>query len=366
MFGQIKKFTLQMIAGANIATIVLMLLVGNVDKLNPVSHPLLSCLGLVFPALLLINMGFLVFFVFFKWKYILVPLAGFLVCYPAVRKYWPLNIGSDIPAGSVKVLSYNVFNFDRGDTPDGEPNPALEYIVGSDADIVCLQEARLDAEVMAAVKHTYKYIDTVCNKPSGSCLMLLSKYPVLSKERIDYASVTNLSAAFKVLIGQDTVTVINNHFEKTGLSNADRAGFREMVKGHTGKDSMRVESERLLVKLSEAARRRAPQADAVARYIRNNAGRSVILCGDFNDNPLSYTHHVLEKELTDCYISTGNGPGISYHRNAIFVRIDNIMCSSDWLPYGCKVDGSIDSSDHYPIYCWLKKHDKHRDNLKNE
>lgn len=346
-----------MTAGANIATIVIMLLVGNVDKLDPAAHPLLANLGLGFPLLLFINVCFLLFFIFFKRLYVIVPLAGFIVCYPAVRRYWPLNISKETPSGSVKVLSYNVFSFNRGDAPDGEPNPILEYIVGSDADIVCLQEAPLNAEVLSALKDTYKYIDTARCMPQGDCIMLLSKYRILSKERIEYSSRNNLSAAFKVLIGKDTVTVINNHFETSGLSQSDRRDFKEMVKGHTGKDSMRVESRRLLVKLGESSRIRAPQAEAVARYVRQTGG-SIILCGDFNDNPISYTHHVLEQELTDCYIATGNGPGISYHHNAIFVRIDNIMCSADWQPYNCKVDNSISASDHYPVFCWLKKQDK--------
>lgn len=354
MAGQVKKFTLQMIVGANIATIILMLLVGNVDKLSPVDHPLLSNFGLAFPALLFANVCFLLFFAFFKWKYILVPFLGFIVCYPSIRIYCPLNVGRDVPAGSIKVLTYNVLNFNRGDAADDEPNPVLEYIVGSDADIVCLQEAWLNAEALAAVKGAYEYVDTACNKATGTCLTLLSRYRILSKTRISYASRANQSVAFKVLVGNDTVTVINNHLEASGLSQSDRKGFRDMVKGESGRDSMRVESKRLLVKLGESARIRAPQAEAVARFVRDSC-KSVVLCGDFNDNPLSYTHHVLGRELADCFVEAGNGFGVSYHYNAIFVRIDNIMCSSDWVPYNCKVDKSIASSDHYPVFCWLKR-----------
>lgn len=354
MAGLIKKFTLQMIAGANIASIVIMLLVGNAGRLSPVEHPLLSSFSLAFPALLLINVCFLVFFAFFKRKYLVVPILGFIVCYPSIRRYCPLNISKEVPAGSIKVLTYNVFNFNKGGTSENGHFPALEYILGSDADIVCLQEAWLDAEKLASLKDTYKYIDTVCDKATGESLALLSKFRILSKTRVSYPSRANMSAAFKVLIDKDMVTVINNHFETSGLSLADRKGFKNMVKGKTGRDSMRMESKRLLVKLGESGRIRAPQAEAVARFVRDSC-KSVILCGDFNDSPLSYTHHVLERKLTDCYIETGNGPGISYHYNAIFVRIDNLMCSSDWQPYKCKVDNSVDASDHYPVLCWLKK-----------
>ena len=98
---------------------------------------------------------------------------------------------------------------------------------------------------------------------------------------------------------------------------------------------------------------RAPQVDAVAKYI-DNTPYPVVLCGDFNDNPLSYSRKTLAEKLTDCYVSSGFGPGISYNRHGMFVRIDNIMCSDKWKAYGCKVDKSIHYSDHYPIYCWLK------------
>ena len=114
----------------------------------------------------------------------------------------------------------------------------------------------------------------------------------------------------------------------------------------------------LVVKLGEATRKRALQAEAVADYIRQHRDMSIILCGDFNDGPISYTHRTIAKGLTDCYVASGNGPGISYHHAGFFVRIDNMMCSDDWEPYECKIDRKISSSDHYPIVCYLKKRDK--------
>ena len=53
--------------------------------------------------------------------------------------------------------------------------------------------------------------------------------------------------------------------------------------------------------------------------------------------------------------TTANGPGISYHYNRIYVRIDNVMCSNDWHPYNFTVDRSINVSDHYPLWGFVKK-----------
>ena len=150
--------------------------------------------------------------------------------------------------------------------------------------------------------------------------------------------------------------VVNNHFESNGLSNDDKAGFKSLVKGHMRTNKAKSESVHLLRKLGKVSMRRAPQADMVARYVKQYLDKKVpvILCGDFNDNPLSYTHRVIDKELIDCFVASGNGPGISYHRSGMYFRIDHIFCSDDFEPYDAHVDNSVTTSDHYPIYCWLK------------
>lgn len=354
MIRKIRDITLQLLAGANVATVAGMLLVGYSDRINPVEHSFWANVGLAFPVFLAVNLGFLVFFLFVRKKYALVSFLGLLACYQPIRNYCPLNVPRDVPPGALKVLSYNVHNFAADNAPEDTPNPILDYVINSDADIVCLQEATLNRAILEAVKGVYDHCDSVFHPSRGDCLVLMSKYPIVAKDRIEYKSKGNLSAAFKVKIGRDTVTVVNNHFETTGLSKADRAGFKQMMKGNSGKDTIKAESRRLAIKLGESVRIRAPQVDAVAGYVKDCRG-PVILCGDFNDSPISYARHTLADVLVDCYVATGNGPGISYHHNAFFVRIDNIMCSRHWHPYRCKVDSSIGYSDHYPIYCWLKR-----------
>ena len=340
-------------AGACAANVVAMLLVGFSDRLEPAEHPILSSAGLTFPFFILLNLIFLTFFLFTKKTYALIPFAGFVACYFPIRTYSPINLPSTPPPGAVKVLSYNIYSFGGMDLADDTDNPITQYIIRSNADVVCLQEVLLNYAAATPLKDKYEHYDTAFACKGGECVAILSKYPILKKERIKYKSRGNLSVAFTLKMGTDTVVVINNHLETSGLSLADRAQFKSMVKGDTKTDTMRRTSRRLLAKLGDAASIRAPQAEAVAEYVAK-CSYPVILCGDFNDSPISYARRVIADGLTDCYVATGNGPGISYHKSAIFVRIDNIMCSRQWQPYGCKVDASIATSDHYPIYCWLK------------
>ena len=74
MFGSIRKFFLQLIAGANLATVFIMLFIGYSDRLDPVKHEVLANAGLVFPIFLLVNFCFLIFWLCFKKIGILIPL----------------------------------------------------------------------------------------------------------------------------------------------------------------------------------------------------------------------------------------------------------------------------------------------------
>ena len=364
MFQQIKKFTLQMMAGANIGTLLIMLLVGYSGRLNPVSHALLSNINFTFPVFLILNLAFLIFWVIFKPKYILLPVVGFILAYQPVRAYIPLNVPSQVPEGAIKILSYNVWCF--ADWKDqGRENPIIQYLASQKADIVCLQEASCTEKTQADLKRVmgeiYEYSDTSCIRKDEDILAIYSRFPIVHKEKIVYKSAGNHSAAFTLNVHGKKVVVLNNHLESMGLSFTDKENFKRMLKGEVGRDSAKYQSYRLIDKLSAAAKIRAPQAEAVRQFIKKHNYQSILCVGDFNDSPLSYTHGTIAEGLTDCYIASGNGPGISYHSSGFYVRIDNILCSDDWKPVRCTVDDKIAVSDHYPIYCWLKSEPEKRE-----
>ncbi len=357
----LKKILVPVLLGANIATIIAMMLVGYADRLSPIHFPRLTNIGLGFPVILSVNLGFLFLWTIFHTKKCWISFLGFLLVYPPLKTYLPLNLLSDVPPDAIKVLSYNVWSY-AGWNDHGRPNPILRYLAEQRADILCLQEAatnEVGAEKIDSVMNKiYPYSES-SNIPDGSDRMVVySRFPILQKKTIEYASAGNHSAAFYLKIGHDTVIVINNHLETTGLSQKDKDSFKSLVKGNVPGDSVEIVSEKLINKLAKASKIRALQAEAVARFIEQHRDKSMIVCGDFNDGPNSYTRHTIAKGLRDCYIETGNGPGISYHLGGFYVRIDHILCSDDWIPYGCRVDRSISTSDHYPIYCWMKRQPK--------
>lgn len=362
MIKGLKKFFFRMMAGANIATIILMLLVGNADLLSPVEHPVLANAGLVFPVFLLLNLLFLFFWLTFHWKGMFIPVIGYLLCFPSIRIYMPLNPQSEPPEDAIKVMTYNVCRFGKNASPD-EDNAILSYIRESQADIVCLQEAGstriTQDEVESRLKDLYQYCDTAVRYYSGNTMAVFSKYPIVGKEHIKFDSKWNLSAAFKLLIDGDTVIIVNNHLESNLLMNKEQEQFKELVKGQGNQQTRKETSHMLIDRLAEAVVIRQPEALAVAEYVRMHEGKSMLVCGDFNDNPLSFSRRTVADGLTDCFVTAGRGFGWSFNKSGMYVRIDNLFCTNDWEPFQCKTDSKIKASDHYPLICWLKKRPKH-------
>ena len=167
-----------------------------------------------------------------------------------------------------------------------------------------------------------------------------------------------LSVAYYLKTDKDTLLVINNHLEGTHLSDAERDNYKRMLRGKMERDTVKAESMFLIGKLGKNNARRAPQADAVHRYIEAHRHYPIIVCGDFNDTPISYTRHTIAQGLTDCFQETGRGLGLSYNQKGFYFRIDHILCSSDLQPYNCQIDDEMDASDHYPVICYLKMREK--------
>ncbi len=359
---KIARTFLRVVTLANIVVILASVICGYSDRIDPRAHGVMANFGLGFPVFLVLNMALLAFWLLFHRRKVWLPVVGILLCWSPIRLYFPINIPETPPQGAIKVLSFNVWMFNTSDLPAGEVNPIADYIANSGADIVCLQESSCDQAhrqgIDSLLASVYQYRDTVQKEGiGGDVLSLYTRFPILRRERIRYESNTNLSEAYILDVNGSRVLLVNNHFETSGLSPDDKANFREFVHGGMPADSTRKESATIFDKLAVAAAKRAPQADSVHEYIERCRRRkmSVIVCGDFNDSPISYTRRRVASGLTDCYVASGMGAGWSYHHDGIRVRIDNIFCSNEWLPYGAFVDKSIGWSDHYPIVCWLKR-----------
>lgn len=359
MIKQIKSFVVNLIAGANFATILLMVLAGYSDRLNPEQHPILSVLGMTFPVFLLVNLLFLFLWLTIKWKKAWIPIAGFAAAYVPITLFMPVNMRQEVPEGAIKLISYNVCTYGGNYKYENGFDTVFGYLERQKADIVCLQEDVDSWRRYVFIKYAkiYPYNDTTMlhnNAFTYNCVGIHTRFPIIRKERIWYPSNTNGSVAYYLNTGKDTLLVINNHLEGTHLSESERNNYKRMLRGKMERDTAKAESMFLIEKLGNNNAKRAVQADIVHRYIEEHRQYPTIVCGDFNDTPISYARRTIAQGLTDCFQTTGRGLGLSYNQKGFYFRIDHILCSPDLQPYNCQVDDEMDASDHYPIICHLK------------
>ncbi len=354
MIKGLKRTVQGFFVAINLIVVMAMIFCAFSYRLNSAEYPECSYWGMIFPVFLLLSFVFIVFWLVFKRRFMLISIIGMLICTDAIRTFCPVNLPSSAPEGAIKVLSYNVMSFPDKDKVEWEDNIVLDYVRRSNADIVCLQEAGgIPYDVLHQLcDSTYPYItvDTIIPKLH---LMFMSKYPIVSIERINYESCANGSIAYKIVKDEDTILVVNNHMESYKLAKKDKDDYETMIKNPEDEENeMRYDS--LVSKLKSANQIRAVQADSIAQFIAKSECKYVICAGDFNAPSLSYTHYRLTRLLNDAYTRSGCGLGFSYNQSGMFFRIDNILMSENMKAYGAKVDDYSKMSDHYPIYAWLE------------
>lgn len=354
----IGRFLGWILLGINVVIAGLLLLSAYSPYIQPQEHPLLSCTGLAFPIFWCANFLFLLFWLIVYRKYTLLPIIGIVGCWDATTTYCPINIFSeDKNKEAIKVLSFNTEAFSNRKAHTKEtPNPILSYLANSNADIICLQECvwgnklkRKDIDY-ALKEYRYKHHYSFAKDLNG--LGCYSRYPILSATPIKYKSKGNGSIAYRIKVNNDTLLIINNHLESFKIHDSDIEIYHNLL-DTPNNHQFTSGSKALLKKLMLPAATRAQQADSIACIIEKSSEQKIIVCGDFNDSPISYAHRVVGQYLQDAFAQSGNGLGISYHENRFYFRIDHIFLSKNMKSYECTVDRSVKASDHYPIWCYI-------------
>ena len=324
----------------------------------PVRWIIPAFLGLFFPALLVAQIGVTIFWLL-AWdkRRLLLVAAVWLISLPQLLVYFPISraeksLGTE--EESLRILSYNVCAFGFKPHTKTSPNATLQYIKSSGADIVCIQEAMLNQNPWAGVvsktlrsylDEDYPYINVIRVNRGGSTLALLSKYPIKEAKEIPLPSWVNGAVAYKVDIRGKETLIINVHLESFRLRRVDGEDYLRLAKDG---DAIRLK-DALRAKLSPTFRSHNIQANIIHDLLQSYGSGRVIVCGDFNDTPLSYARYKIGEGLEDAFVSKGNGLGISFHTRPFFVRIDHILFGPAFRALRCEVDKTASESDHYPI-----------------
>jgi endonuclease/exonuclease/phosphatase family metal-dependent hydrolase len=328
--------------------------------ISPAKIHLFTFLGFLFPALWIINLFLLIFHVIRGSKKLIIPLVVLALTWNQWNNVFQLS-GAKAPEEMnmpVKVMSFNVrmFDFYHWSGLKNTPQAIFDFIRKENPDILCIQEYYTSgrnenfspnhtrASFRALGYHHVEYrVDKGRN--AGYGIATLSKYPIINKGSLHFKESKNMAIFTDVNIKGKIIRVFNNHLESIGFKQHD----------YNLIDSLRFEMDEqqrqgikeIVSKMTRAFQQRSSQAETLSKHIRNSP-YPVIVCGDFNDAPISYVYRTMRGRLKDSFREAGAGLGGTYNGHLPSLRIDYVFHDQKFDSYNFK-RYNVDYSDHYPI-----------------
>lgn len=323
---------------------------------DPNTSELITTAGLFMPVILFVNLLIAVYWICIKKWWVVIPIATLLLNIGYLTSIFQISFSSpEVPAKAIplRVATYNVGNF-RSWAKQDTHHPVCYFLCDAGVDIVCFQEytdhSKLDADSLGKLLnlpyHAVKY--TSGSQNNGSAIF--SKYPITASGKLPFDSKINDAIWADIQVGNQTIRVIGCHLETTAFSSKRKELNKQDLTDAEPQQIVSIYSD-ITTALYENSCRRANQANLVRQLI-DSTSCPVIVCGDFNDPPSTYTYHRVKGDLEDSFRSRGKGYGYTFRGLHRLFRIDYILYS---LSFNCIAYNSKDQewSDHNPIICDL-------------
>jgi endonuclease/exonuclease/phosphatase family metal-dependent hydrolase len=333
------------------------------NYINPAHTWFFSFFGLAYPIILIINIFFVIIWFFSIKKFALISLLAILLGFSYIGRY--LQIRSvdtqNISDSSIKIMSYNVrlFNYYEWERNKGVRDSILKFINNESPGVICLQDFFTKNAQGLSEKYIrnslfrlpYCHIGYTYSIKSGSDfgLAIFSKYPIINKGRLRFTKSFNSCIYSDIVMNDDTLRVYNVHLQSIRLGKNNYGVIDSILKRNSNSlDDVKDIS----VRLRDAYVMRANQVEMLKKHIASSPYR-VIICGDFNDTPVSFTYQQLIGDRKDAYRESGGGPGNTYRGKLPSYRIDYIFYDKNFTSEYYKTS-RINLSDHFPVSSYLR------------
>lgn len=291
---------------------------------NPKQNMFLASVGLILPILLIINVCFIFYWVIRrKWWFIL-PIIALAANYGYISSVLQFKTNKVISNGySLKIMTLNARNF-VDDSQDDSADDIKNYIEEKNIQIVCFQEYR--DHVNGRPERISSFLSNILpyQAITGS-IAIFSKFPIVKKDYITFRNSNNCAQWIDIDAGKgNNLRILNVHMQTTGINSTLRQVSKMEQQGININNGQRAEM--VANRMEYEYVRRAEQANIISDIIKDTY-TPIILCGDFNDIPSSYTYYKLKGRLKDGFKTAGNGYMYTYRGAKGLMRIDYIMHS---------------------------------------
>lgn len=326
---------------------------GFSGRISPLDSGILPLLGLALPFLLLANLGV-------------------ALCWGLARKYWAfiplLAIGlnwnyltavfqfrsdaeKSLAEQYLTLATYNVHSFGYEITGYSCKEIA-RYMEEEEVDVLCFQEFSdnqyfpMDSIRKVLAHWPYAYIPKEEAEMDALPIALFSRYPLAGQRFITYPESANCSLLCDVIVGSDTVRVLNNHLQTTNISQKRSTWQRELATNNTRREAYAAKDA--AETLHKNFVKRTHQTYVIGEFAKNSP-YPVLVCGDLNSIPSSHTYYYLQQFLKDGFRTAGHGYMYTFRHARKLLRIDYIFHSPqlEGIRY---YSPDLDlSSDHNPV-----------------
>jgi endonuclease/exonuclease/phosphatase family metal-dependent hydrolase len=361
-----RRFTKRFFVFCNVAVAVVFLLGCYAAWFNPAHFWFVGFFTLASLYLLLVLIGFIVFWLFAKRKLMFISIIAIVLAWKPIGHILRLKPSKDFAlakqVNGIRVMTWNVEHFDilEHKTHPERKIEMLDIINKYEPDIACFQEMVGGDKDSTAINYlptmakqihfenyfyAYSKLDDFDGKHHFGNI-IFSKYPIIRKQILT-SDKRNYNSSFQyidILKNADTVRIFNLHLQSLKFSTDN---LRFIKDAETTAEIDIEQSKNIISKFKTGFIKRKDQSENVQRAI-SESPYPVIVCGDFNDVPNSYAYCTIGKGLKNAFTEKGSGIGRTFSGISPTLRIDNIFVDKRFeVEQYTRVAKKL--SDHFPV-----------------
>lgn len=334
----------------------------------------IAVFGMLYPYLLLGNLLFFIYYAFKKSKKAWFSLIIICLYFPRHWQQFQVIDHSEWKKEEkdVKVLSYNVRLFNKyGWKPDTDTKQKIfDFIAEEQADILLFQEFYHVSDhpdykaIEEVIEHSqaphyfFERFEPQIDKRFFG-LAIFSKHPIINSGIVVASHVKGKARATfaDIVIEKDTIRAYNLHLRSLRFQGPDY-NFLEDPNKLNSNDQV-IRSKEIIKKLRDAFKDRALESETIVKHIEA-CPYPIVLGGDFNDPPYTYSYYQFFPLLNDGFKESGSGFGFTYEGTGYLppYRIDYLMSSPDLKVKAFTTHSDIQLSDHIPLTMLLTRSKK--------
>ena len=301
--------------------------------MNPNVFWIISFFGWFFPVFVISLFAFSIFWFFYNKKYMWINLIFLILSSSYTSRFISIS-SSDSTGEEINIMSYNVRLFNKWNWLDIEnvDEEIMKFVDKERVDIFCIQEYYNPKKDL-----NFNFKHSTINREGSKenqHLAIYSNYEIVNDAiNNDIENMNNTCIFADIIIDTDTIRVYNIHLA-SNLFNPD--DIKSIVSTEIEKEKIKNGIFGFTKRIKSSFKTREKEVRLIKKHIENSPYPTII-CGDFNDTPISYAYQKLRKNKLDGFIESGNGFGSTFTKIP-FLRIDYILydqkfSSSDFITH---------------------------------